>query len=165
MALRIFLSYSTVDNAVARVIWERLRASQHLVFYAEQNLPLAARIPPALEQHIKQCDVFIVLWSSAAKNSEWVSQEIGIAHGSQRVILPVILEKDLEPPGFIADRKYLPAYEEFQRALAFLDDALRAYAQNKQNREAALQKKQNDEAALLLLGIASIVLLAMASSG
>jgi hypothetical protein len=151
MALRIFISYATTNSNATTAIWQRLKAGGHEVFYADKNLPPGAKIPQGLEQQIKLCDVFIVLWSTAAKASEWVSQEIGIAQGSGRVILPVILESGLLPPGFIKDRKYLPAYQGFQQALAFLDDSLSGYA----------QEKQRKETALMMLGLGALVLLAV----
>lgn len=163
MALRTFLSYATPNAAVAQAVWERLRASQHEVFYADKTLPFGAKIPPVLAQRIKQCDVFVVLWSRAAKESDWVSQEIGIAHGSGRFIFPVVLEEGLKPPGFISDRRYLPAYRDLPQALAFLDSALRNRAQAMQQ-QAALRQKQEAEKALALLGLGVIVLLAIGSS-
>jgi len=40
-----------------------------------------------------------LLWSKNAQASEWVSQEIGTAHGSQKPILPFVLEQGLALPG------------------------------------------------------------------
>jgi hypothetical protein len=166
MALRIFVSYSSINGSVAAVVTDRLRSNGYEVFFAEWNLNLGAQITPVLEQRIKQCEIFLVLLSNAARVSAWVMQEIGIAKASGRIILPVVLERGAEPSGFIHDQKYLPAYENFPTALAHLETSLRAYAQEKQQRQAilALKQKQNNEAALVALGIASIILLAVGGS-
>ena len=43
------------------------------------------------------------------RESEWVSQEIGLARATQQTILPLALQP-LYLPGFIKELKYLPAY-------------------------------------------------------
>jgi len=47
---------------------------------------------------IQACDLFILLWSKNAPASEWVPQEIGIDHASQRNILPFVLEPGRRSP-------------------------------------------------------------------
>jgi len=150
MPLRIFISYSTNDLAAANAIWTRLGSAGHAVYFAEVTARAGTRLPVELEQQIKACDVFVVLWSQNAKESEWVSQEIGIAQGANKEILPVILEANLQAPGFIRDRKYLPAYQGFQQALDYLSHATAHHAEEKRKKEA-----------LLLLGLGVIILLAI----
>ena len=75
----------------------------------------------SLTQEIKnaigRCDFFILLWSRNAKDSNWVTQEIGIALQLNKLILPLLLEENLELPGFIKDLKYIDVPK--NRQLAF----------------------------------------------
>jgi hypothetical protein len=43
--------------------------------------------------------------------SEWVNQEIGIAHGNHKPILPSVLEHGLSLPGFIKELRYVAAFQ------------------------------------------------------
>jgi hypothetical protein len=63
-----------------------------------------------IELAIRNCDLFILLWSQDARASDYVPQEIGIAKGCNKVILPVVMEEGVSVPGFISDLKYLPAH-------------------------------------------------------
>lgn len=109
---RVFISYSTKDLPaveLARSVLSSapLRIAQGKcdveVFVAEYDVapsePLAARILDA----IIRCDLFILFWSSNSRRSEWVPQEIGVARGNMKPILPIVLEQGLELPGFIKD--------------------------------------------------------------
>lgn len=58
-----------------------------------------------LYQHIDECDLFLLFWSSAAKNSEWVMKDVRHALDRKATdaglpdIIPVILEgPPLVPP-------------------------------------------------------------------
>ncbi len=61
----------------------------------------------SLDDHIlaeiRDADLFILLWSGAARASDWVPQEIGAARMANKTIVPVVLEPNLSLPGFISD--------------------------------------------------------------
>ena len=75
--------------------------------------PIAATTKTA----ILACDLFVLLWSKNAMASEWISQEIGIAHGNHKPILPFVLELGLSLPGFIKELRYVSAYQNPQQAM------------------------------------------------
>lgn len=60
-----------------------------------------------------------------------MSQEIGIAEAAGRLIVPVMLDRDVPPPGFILARKYIPAYEGFDKAMIALNELIQAKATSK----------------------------------
>lgn len=76
-----------------------------------------------------------MLWSSNARESEWVPQEIGIAKSSTKTILPVVLEPDLSLPGFISNLKYLNVYQNPERALEWLQNNVFKQAEEQQKNE------------------------------
>jgi len=166
MPLHVFISYSSKDIKKAAAVWEHLRADGHAVYFAEKTAKTGTKLSSELEQQIKGCDVFIVLWSQNAKDSDWVSQEIGIAQGAGRTIMPVILEEGLNLPGFIQERKYLPAYKGFEEALASLSADAKQYANEKTQKEimrARQESKDKSTSALVLLGLGALVLWALKS--
>lgn len=157
--LNIFLSYSTKDLPTAQAVANRLRAEGYLVYLADETMRYGASISSELDAQIKACDVFIVLWSRNAKQSEWVSSEVGIAKAANREILPVILEEGLLPPALVSDRKFLPAYQGFQQALEWLSETAGHHHAVKQHHEEEQRKKNG----LALLGLGALVLFALSS--
>jgi len=152
LALSVFISYSTRDleNATALRSWvESAGAQPFLAAYAvAPGQPLALDIMAA----IKGCDLFLLLWSQNARSSEWVPQEIGIARGAGKSIMPVVLQPEIELPGFIKDLKYLEVYKDPTAAVQWL------------YHDVAARVKQKDTDALVAVGVVGAVLLLLASS-
>ena len=58
-----------------------------------------------LYENIDRCDLFLLFWSQAAKDSQWVLKEAeyALAHqqknsGSEPDLVPVVLEQNVLPP-------------------------------------------------------------------
>ena len=94
---------------------------------------------------IKNCNLFILLWSKNSKESEWVPQEIGIATSEKKPILPVVLQPDISLTGFIKEQKYISVYKNPEVALSWL---------RKNVFEKAQKKEQMDGLVWLCLGAA-----------
>jgi hypothetical protein len=112
MAYNVFISYSTKNLHI--VDWARSTLSQpdHIeVFAAEYSVQPSQVLNEEIEKAIRACDLFILLWTHDAKESDYVPQEIGIAKGCNRVILPVVMEEGVPVPGFIGNLKYLAAHK------------------------------------------------------
>jgi hypothetical protein len=105
MAYKVFISYSTKDIPNVES------------FVSEYAVTPGAPLAPTIRNAILECDLFVLLWSKNAEASEWVSQEIGIAHGRQKPILPFVLEKGLSLPGFIKELRYVAAFQNPQQAM------------------------------------------------
>jgi hypothetical protein len=147
MAFSVFISYSTKDLSRARQIKRILEGTRSEVFLAEYSLPPGSELGQGILGAIKECDLFLLLWSSNAKSSEWVPQEIGVARAHKRPIIPVMLHKGIELPGFLKGLKYLPLYKDPNRALVWLQRNVFQQAQKKQQRDG-----------LVWLGIGGVVL-------
>ena len=111
MAYEVFISYSTHDLHPVDELVAMLNTPGVHAFAAEYSVLPGGDLSPEIMDAIGTCDLFILLWSQNAKESEWVPQEIGIAVANERQIIPVVLDRDLAVPGFIQNRKYLPAYD------------------------------------------------------
>jgi len=120
MAYRVFVSYSTKDLRLVDIIKSLLERPGIEVFIAQYSITAGAQLMPEILSAIKRCDLFLLLWSPNAKQSEWVPQEIGVARGLDKPVIPIMLKKGVDAPGFLRDLKYLPLYSEPEQALKWL---------------------------------------------
>ena len=145
MAFKVFVSYSTNDFPIVERVRRLLSSPEVEVFIAEYSVEPSQPLSQEMINGIRACDLFILLWSRNSKSSEWVPQEIGIARGVDKTILPIVLEDGLSLPAFIRDIKYLSAYRNPAESYLWLQ-------QNIFNR--AKEKRQQN--ALVLLGLAGM---------
>ena len=150
MAFEAFISYSTRDLVVARQVKELLERPGCSAFLAEYSVAAGDPLDETITAAIERCDVFILLWSQNAKDSEWVPQEIGIAKAQKKPIIPVSLHKDAVPSGFLKGTKYLPLYKNPATSLKWLQDNVF---------ERATKKEKSQGLAWLALGATVIWLL------
>ena len=143
MALQIFISYSTKDLPTVDFVKTMLAGTSVEVYVAEYDLSPGTSISPTIAAKIKTCDLFIVLWSANSRTSDWVQQEIGIAKGHGRQIIPVVLTPGLQPPAFISDLKFLDVTKNPAAAFTWLRDNVVARAS---------EKDKKDGVAILALG-------------
>jgi len=161
MPFKIFISYSTQDLDKANLVKQRFDSYAALgvqTYLAEYDAPPGVKLSENLQKNLRESDVFCLLWSHNAKASDWVSQEIGIATATNKLVIPIVLDRDLHPPGFIQDRKYIAAYESFDSAMASLQKIILLHATTKKLEES----KKSD--ALVLLGLGAVLLLVLTSN-
>lgn len=150
MAYSVFVSYSTRDLGTANALKAWIAHAGAQAFLAEYSVVPSAPLAAEIIRAIKQCDLFLLLWSSNARGSEWVPQEIGLAKGADKPIKPVVLHEALELPGFIRDLKYLALHKDPQAAVRWLHDHV----------VGRIQKKEQDRwVALGVVGAIVLVLL------
>ena len=149
MAYKVFVSYSTYNIHIAQWAIQALsRPGITEVFVAEYSIEPGAVLDERILAEIRACDLFILLWSRAARQSDWVPAEVGAARMANRLIVPVVLEPNVPLPGFIAQVKYLRAYENWQAASTNLKQFVDAQAI-----EAAQRQKAAVVLGLILAGI------------
>ena len=121
MAYNVFISYSTKNLHV--VDWARVTLTQPgvtEVFAAEYSVLPSQKLNEEIVRGIRACDLFVLLWTHDARTSDYVPQEIGIAIGCTKTILPVVMEDNVPIPGFITDLKYLPAHKNWNGSFEWL---------------------------------------------
>lgn len=111
MAYNIFISYSSKDKVIANQVCNAISNEYVRVFIDEQAISYGENIPQKIIKAINSCDLFVLLWSQNARNSDWVQQEIGITKARNKKILPLLLHRGITLPAFIQELKYLPVYE------------------------------------------------------
>lgn len=147
---KVFVSYSTQDLKNVTELQQSLTGTGVEVFVAEHSVLASEVLSAKISNAIEDCDLFVLLWSSNAKASDWVPQEIGKAHSLKKVILPLVLEEGLSLPGFISDLKYLPVHRDPQGAMSQAQKFVIEQFQGKLR--AAKQKEQENARGLLVLG-------------
>jgi hypothetical protein len=104
---KAFVSYARVDRAevVRRVQMLRRPLTDIEVFQDILDLEPGDCFEPILYRRIDECDLFLLFWSSNARQSEWVRREIEYARRRQGpngepppTILPVLIEGPPPPP-------------------------------------------------------------------
>ena len=112
---RAFLSYSSSDRAEVLKRAQALRAAGVDFFNDLLSLEPGEQWAPKLFSEIESCDLFLLFWSQAARDSFWVNKEIDHAltcsrqRGvDRREILPIILVGPPPPkPPELASRSAL----------------------------------------------------------
>jgi hypothetical protein len=105
---RAFLSYASSDRPEVIKRAQALKAANIDFFMDLLSLEPGQRWEKRLYSEIDQCDLFVLFWSNAARNSTWVSKEIQYAldcikkHTSPAAarpeIHPIIVEGPPPPP-------------------------------------------------------------------
>jgi len=162
MEFNIFISYSTHDLQQVQALQKQLVNTPINVFVAEHSIKPSEELATKISTAINNCDLFVVLWSENAKNSDWVSQEIGKATALNKKILPLVLDPDLNLPGFVSGLKYLPIYKNQEASLSEATEiALKEYEKKKTSLEALKVQKQKEKEALVKMGLGALFLWAI----
>lgn len=121
MPLKAFISYSSKDMPIVNQIKKTIKASNIDVFVAEDSIKPGESLNDSIIKNIKESDLFILLWSKNAGKSDYVKQEIGIATGTNKQIIPFVIDKGVKLPAFIGeDIKHIPAYENLEKSIEAL---------------------------------------------
>jgi hypothetical protein len=99
----VFISFSDRDLAAAQVVQQQLLDRGTSVFLSKSSLEPGADWSEKVKQAIQQANLVLVLASRAAIQSTWVQQEIGIAIGAKRKIIPIIWDMPAaDLPGWLS---------------------------------------------------------------
>lgn len=143
----VFASYSSNDIETIKPILERISYVEGVkIFFAYQDLQPGEMINRSITQNILNSDIFLLFYSESAKQSTYVQQEIGVALGHNKIIIPLLLD-ETKPTGMLANIQYLDLSVETKR-LSELERLYNFIIRNVQT------KNQNQLiGALALLGI------------
>jgi len=99
--LKVFISYSRKDEAVAHLLAYILR-ERHIECLIDRELRAGDKFDAHLQQMIRESDLLLILLTKNAANSAWVNQEIGFATAHGKHIWPISIEKDIQPYGMLS---------------------------------------------------------------
>ncbi len=98
--IRVFVSYSSANKSLAGQIKRILEQYGLSVFLAHDDIPPLHDWQEEISNNLNECDVFIPILTHSFGNSKWTDQEIGMAFGLKKMIIP--LKVDVAPYGFIS---------------------------------------------------------------
>ena len=97
--IHIFISHSSLDGVYARKYKELLEEQGFKnIWICEDILPVGQPLRDGINDAISKCDFFLLLVSKNSRNSQYVSEELGLAtriaklnQGFQPFIIPILL--------------------------------------------------------------------------
>ena len=87
-----FISYDTKNQNAADAMYQTLKDCGIDVWMAPDDLPIGTGYAEVINRAIKNCSCFILLLSTDAQNSIWVSKEVERALSYRKMIFPVQIE-------------------------------------------------------------------------
>jgi TolB-like protein len=126
MAGEIFISYRRTDEAWARLLHSQLRAEGVEAWYDAQ-IGAGQDWRRVTAEALQNARIFVLLFSSAAAQSEEIAKELAAAIFSKKLVVPVRIE-NIEPTGAflyeLASRNWVNAFENTEAKLAELAQSL-----------------------------------------
>ncbi|MDY0170350.1 MAG: toll/interleukin-1 receptor domain-containing protein [Thermoguttaceae bacterium] len=107
---RVFLSYASKDRDEVLKRAQALKALRIKFFQDVLALNTGDDWKRSLFKYIDECDLFLLFWSAAAKESEWVLKEVRRAKQRRQTdpdrlpdIHPIVIPPPVDPPNELAD--------------------------------------------------------------
>lgn len=157
MDFKVFVSYSTKDLDHVEALRAQLANTPLKLFVAEHSVIPGEDLSSKIKASISGCDLFVLVWSKNAKESGWVSQEIGQASAFNKQILPLVLDEEHAPEGFVSNLKYIQAYKSISEALSEAKNIL-LDAYNKKSTLVLQQQQQQKESNMFGFAAAAFAL-------
>ncbi len=136
--MKVFVSHSLQDPFKASIS-QVLRAVGAIPYFAEHEYSTSETVSQKIEREIRECDIFLALLTFQGLQSNFVQQEIGVAHTLKKRRI-VLVERGLEGAvgGFLygADFVTLDRYNPME-CLGKLQNLIENELKGKKEREAA----------------------------
>lgn len=104
-SVKVFISYSMKDKHVGAKIKEILASFGIECFMAHDDIGVSEEWKKRILNELNEADIFIPILSKNFKNSDWCSQEAGIACYRNILFIPLKLDNDVNPFGFMSHRQ------------------------------------------------------------
>ncbi len=96
MSYRVYISYSTKDEELAKDLSRRLRDAGVGVFLEKKMLEAGADWRREIMDALGKSDEVIVLLTDNSAHSQWVRYEMGIADALDKRLTPVVVNEGVE---------------------------------------------------------------------
>ncbi len=93
MSHDVFISYAKQDTAVADAILTKLEASGVTCWIASRDINAGTVFQEPIVDAISDCQVVVVILSSAANDSLWVIREVSTALEARRRVIPFVIQE------------------------------------------------------------------------
>lgn len=124
MSDTIFISHSSVNNQQVEELAKALTEANFTVWVDFRHIDLGDVWLKEIEEHLHACQIFLLVWSGAARRSKWVNKEILTAIELEKPIM--IARLDNEPLSLaIIDIQALNLADNFTKGVQGLIDGLK----------------------------------------
>ena len=134
----VFVSYSSEDAGKAREVCLFLEEHNVKCWIAPRDIKPGSSYPAQILGAIRNSHILLLLASENTNSSEHVSNEIEIAFGNKKIIIPFMLA-DIkfsdEQLYFLARKQHIDAYSDFDAGLKSLLTAIDSYGQKQEHEE------------------------------
>lgn len=101
--IKAFISYSTENKDVGAEIKKILSNFEIKSFLAHNDIEVSERWRKRILRELREANVFISILSKNFKESDWCSQEAGIACFRDILFIPLSIDKTIIPYGFMEE--------------------------------------------------------------
>src|SRR5450432_4858149 len=126
MAGEIFISYRRADESWARLLHAQLQA-EGVDAWFDAQIGAGQDWRTATAKALESSRIFVLLFSTAASESEDIAKELAAAIFSKKLVVPVRIE-NIQPTGAflyeLASRNWVNAFENTEATLAGLAQSL-----------------------------------------
>jgi hypothetical protein len=127
---RVFVSHAHQDEELARDLARRLRKAGLEPFLDVADVPAGSDRKKKLHEQIRDADALLFLLTPAALRSGWMTVELGMADGFERIVVPVTAGlKPLDLPAPFQTCQTVP-FDEVDEAIRTLAEQLTAGAKD-----------------------------------
>jgi hypothetical protein len=106
MSMKVFISYSSVDEKKAKQVMKTLSTLELECFLDRKDIDWGDDLLDRITEGLSECSTVIVILSPASSKSQWVSFEVGHATALGKKVLPFLVHPSMEVPGFIKGLHY-----------------------------------------------------------
>ena len=146
MAFKVFISHSTRDKGLVDMLRAVLERIGIQTVVAEDVAQPGERLTWKIQKLLDDSDCVVVLLTRHGTRSQWVQNEVGLALGKEKPIVPLV-EKGVQVGGILHDLEYI----EFDRQNP--DSAISKTASFLQKLAAKKSQEEN-----LLLGLGGLLI-------
>ena len=117
---RVFISYSSLDKAVASTICRAIEGRGHPCWIASRDVHPGDNFQESIVQAIRECRVMVLVFSKNANGSREIQKELALAGQFERLVIPVRVE-DVQPSDAfrfeLATRQWVDIFEDWEHAI------------------------------------------------
>lgn len=143
----VFISYSSIDQLQAETVRSVLEKNGIPCWMAPRDIPGGSNYTKEIPAAIRGCQVFVLILSENAQNSQWVLKELDSAVNLGKVILPFMLEDCQLNDEFnflLTGAQRYSAYQKKAEAMETLISRIRAITDTERPVEPAVMPEPQD---------------------
>lgn len=110
MPYRIFLSHAIADKPLAQSLYDYCHGLGSLqVYMCEHDVQPGRPLSEKIEENMRASDAVLILLTPNSMNSTYVQQEIGLAKGAGKLLIPLLQKHtDTSRLGILESKEWIP---------------------------------------------------------